>query len=333
MIRLALIGCNSAASYAAVSSRLSGAAITGVADADPEARAVAQGALGASASEASLDGLLDTHGDSFDAVLVDAPAEARAALAMRAAEAGKHVLVETPIALSGTEGDAVVGAAMKSGVCLMAGNLARFAPAGATVREALDSGELGEPGLLRIHRWEPLSTGSWPILGREQCCAVVRNMSADMDLAIWLFGGMPSEVYAMGRRVSHGGIDQPDYVQVHLGFDGGGMSVIDYSASLPQGPGYHFLSMIGSKGAAYADDHHNVNLVYGNGGTRALGPGHGGGRILAQLQEFADAIHEGRDPAPTGVNGRSAVLVAEAAAESMSCGKTARPAGGRYGLD
>ena len=252
---------------------------------------------------------------------------------MKAAEAGKHVLVETPIALSTDDADAVVGAAMKSGVRLMAGNLARFAPAGATVREALDSGELGEPGLLRIHRWEPLSTGSWPALGQEPGRVVVRNLAAEIDLAGWLFGGLPSEVYATGRRVSHGGIDEPDYVQVHLGFDGGGMSVIDYSASLPRGPGYHFLSMIGSKGAAYADDHHNVNLVYGNGGARALDPGHGAGHVLAQLQEFADAIREGRDPAPTGTDGRDAVLVAEAAAESMCSGRTARLVGGQYGLD
>ena len=222
---------------------------------------------------------------------------------------------------------------MKSGVRMMAGNLGRSAPAGATVREALDSGELGEPGLLRIHRWEPLGTGSWPALGQEQGSVVVRNLATDIDLAIWLFGGLPPEVYATGRRVSHGGIDQPDYVQVHLGFDGGGMSVIDYSASLPRGPGYHFLSMIGSKGAAYADDHHNVNLVYGNGGARALDPGQGVGHILVQLQEFADAVRDGRDPAATGADGRSAVLVAEAAAGSMSSGRTARLAGGRYGLD
>ena len=333
MIRLALIGCDSAASYAAVSSRLSGAAITAVADADPVTAVAARVALGATASSATLDGLLDDHADSFDAVVVDAPVGSRDQLAAKAAEAGKHVLVETPIALSTAAADAVADAAMGSGVRLMVGNLPRYAPAGATVREALDSGELGEPGLLRIHRWEPLDTGSWPTLENEQGSVVVRNLSADIDLAIWLFGGLPSEVYATGRKISHGGIDQPDYVQVHLGFDGGGMSVIDYSASLAQGPGYHFLSMIGSKGAAYADDHHNVNLVYGNGGTRALDPGHGVGHILAQLQEFADAIHGGRDPATTGVNGRSAVLVAEAAAESMSCGKTARLVGGQYGLD
>ncbi len=333
MIRLALIGCGSAASYAAVSSRLSGAAITAVADADPGTAESARIALGASVSGASLEGLLADHGDSFDAVVMDSAAQCRALLATRAAEAGKHALVETPIAMTTKEADGVVGAASKSGVRLMAGNLGRFAAAGATVKEALDSGELGEPGLLRIHRWESLDTGSWPALDQEQGSVAVRNLSAEIDLAIWLFGGLPTEVYATGRRVSHGGIDQPDYVQVHLGFDGDGMSVIDYSESLPDAPGYHFLSMIGSKGAAYADDHHNVNLVYGGGGTRALGPGHGAGHILAQLQEFADAISEDRDPATTGADGWSAVLVAEAAAESMCSGRTARLAGGQYGLD
>ncbi len=332
-MRLALIGCGNAASYAAISSRLSGATITAVADRDAATAEAARIALGATASGASLDGLLAGSGDSFDAVVVDAPVDCRSQLAARAAEAGKHVLVETPIATSAVEADAVVGAAEESGVRLMAGNLGRFAPAGATVKEALDSGELGDPGLLRIHRWEALETGSWPALGQEQGSVVARNLSADIDLAIWLFGGLPTEVYATGRRVSHGGIDQPDYVQVHLGFEGDGMSVIDYSVSLPPGQGYHFMSMIGSKGAAYADDHHNVNLVYGSGGTQALGPGHGAGHILAQLQEFADAIREGRDPAMTGVDGRSAVLVAEAAAESMCSGRTARLAGGQYGLD
>ena len=333
MIRLALIGCGNAASYLAVSSRLSGAAITAAADADPVAAMAARVALGAAASSTTLDGLLADYGDSFDAVVVDAPAHSRGRLAITAARAGKHVLVDTPIALSLEECDAVVDAAEESGVRLMAGNLGRFAPAGATVREALDSGELGEPGLLRIHRWESLGTGSWPTLDEEQGSVVVQNLSADIDLAVWLFGGMPSEVYATGRRVSHGGIDQPDYVQVHLGFEGDGMSVIDYSASLPPGPGYHCLSMIGSKGAAYADDHHNVNLVYGSGGTRAIDPGLGAGHILAQLQEFADAVREDREPAPTGADGRSAVLVAEAAAESMSSGRTGRLTGGEYELD
>ena len=51
MIRLALIGCGSAASYAAVSSRLSGAAIAAVADSDPATVEAARHALGASASE------------------------------------------------------------------------------------------------------------------------------------------------------------------------------------------------------------------------------------------------------------------------------------------
>ena len=100
MIRLALIGCGNAASYAAVSSRLRGAAITAVADADPGAAEAARISLGATASAGTLDGLLAEHDGSFDAVVLDAPAHSRGQLAVTAAKAGKHVLVETPIALS-----------------------------------------------------------------------------------------------------------------------------------------------------------------------------------------------------------------------------------------
>ena len=200
----------------------------------------------------------------------------------------------------------------------------------------LDSGELGEPGLLRIHRWESLETGNWPALDQEQGSVIVRNLSAEVDLAIWLFGGLPyGGLRNRAEGVAHGGIAQPDYLQVHLGFEGDGMSVIDYSASLPPGPRYHFLSMIGSKGAAYADDHHNVNLVYGE-------RRHTGARCRAQARRShpgpATGVRRrgvakaGTQPT-TGVDGRTAVLVAEAAADSMCSGRTARLAGGQYGLD
>ena len=328
MISIALIGNSNAASYAAVSSRLCGAVFTAVADAEPSAASLA---LGARTAAASLDELLAKHGASFDAVVIDTPARSHAALAMKAAAAGKHVLVEPPLALSTRDAAAVIEAARSSGVRLMAGNPARFAPAGQTVREGLDSGELGEPGLLRIHRWEPLGTGNWPQVLAQPDGAVTGSLVRDLDLAIWLFGDVPTEIYATGRRVSAPGLEHPDYVQVHLGFQGGGMSVIDHSASLPPGPGYYFLSMIGSKGAAYADDHHNVNLVYGGGRARALDADRDALHLLAELQEFVDAVHDDREPGITGADGRAAVEVAVAAAGSLASGSAARLEGGRYG--
>ncbi len=321
MIRIALIGCGNAGSYAAVSSRLRRAAFSAAADADPT---TARQALGARVDGASLDDLLARRSDSFDAVVIDTPAQTHAELAIKAAEAGKHVLVEPPLALSTADADAAIAAARSSGARLMAGNPARFAPAGQTARNSLDSGELGEPGLLRVHRWEPPSVTSQPL--------IEGSLAQDLDLAIWLFEGTPTEVYATARNISGHGSDRPDYAQIHLGFPGGGMSIIDYSDGLPMGPGYHFLSLIGSRGAAYADDHHDVNLVYGGGNAQSLDADRGRLHLLAQLQEFVDAIEDDREPSVTGADGRAAVETAVAAMESIASGRAARLEGGRYEL-
>src|SRR5205085_8908378 len=122
--------------------------------------------------------------------------------------------------------------------------------------------------------------------------ALPAELFDEIDLACWLFGQPPSEVYAAGRP--------PDYAQLHLGFPGGGMALIDYARTLPPGDAYFSLSLIGSAGAAYADDHHNMQLLFGRGHPRALNTGQGDGRLLAQLQEFVTAVAENREPSATG---------------------------------
>ena len=115
------------------------------------------------------------------------------------------------------------------------------------------------------------------------------------------------------------------------------MAFIDDSSTIPPGEGYFSLSMIGSTGAAYADDHHNMQLLYGgrhNSGRNptALKTQQGCGHLRAQVEEFAGAIEDGREPAITGGDGRLAIQVAEAAAASISARRAARLTGGRYEL-
>ena len=65
---------------------------------------------------------------------------------------------------------------------------------------------------------------------------------------------------------------------------------IVYAETLPEGDGYFSLSLIGSAGAAYADDHHNTQLLYAGGHAAALKTGESEFEELAQLQEFVNAI-------------------------------------------
>ena len=202
----------------------------------------------------------------FGAAVVESPADAARAIA-----AGKHVLVAAPAADSLEDTESLLRAAEEAGVFLAVGGLAVNVPANRVILDRLSSGKLGEPGLLRVHCW---SGGSSRPLASK--------LYGHIDLAIRFFGSSPAELYCIARE------DQ-SYLQAHLGFAGGGMAVLDFSDRLPSGQGYDSLSLIGSSGAAYSDDHHNTHLLFTGGHPAALIDDCGDG-LLAEVQAFVDAV-------------------------------------------
>ncbi len=282
-----------------------------------------------------MEDLIAEDLDGFDAVVIDAPNRSHASYIAAAAMLDKHVLVEAPMALSSADAEEVTNACRDAGVRLMVGAASRFVPATQVVKDSIDSGKIGQPGLLRIHRWESRDTGDWPTLeaGAEvDGGTVISQVVRELDVASWLFGSPPTSVYATGRKHGSAGLPNHDYVQVHLGFPDDGMALIDYSAALPSGDGYSSLSVIGSTGAAYSDDHQNMNLLYRGGAPQAIDTGYGAQHVLAQLQAFVDAIAEERDPPVTGADGIAALQVAEAVQASIDSGRSATMDGGRHEL-
>jgi hypothetical protein len=77
------------------------------------------------------------------------------------------------------------------------------------------------------------------------------------------------------------------------------MALVEYAGRLPPGDGYQSLSVIGSAGAAYADDHANMQLVYRGGRPQAVRTDEGAGHLAALVQEFVDALAAGRDTSGT----------------------------------
>jgi predicted dehydrogenase len=311
MLRLALIGCpDGTASLARVAPRLRGRFVA-VAERDARRARAAAAALAAGTVSEDLDALLAGYAGAFDAVVIRCPGRFSEPLCQAAAAAGKHVLVEGPLARDAAAAAEVADACQAAGVTLMVAEPARFLPAVRAVKASLDAGQLGEPGLVRIHRWLPAGPPGELALPR----------TSEIDLACWLFGQFPREVYALGRRCYHEPPEEPDYLQTHLGFAGGGMALLDVARTLPPGDKYFSLSLIGSAGAAYADDHHNAQLLFGRGHPAALHPGAGDLPLLGQLQEFLAAIEEGREPCGTGADGLRALYVAEVAALSREKGQ------------
>ncbi len=150
----------------------------------------------------------------------------------------------------------------------------RFAPNVIPVQESRSCGQLGEPGLLRIHQW-----------ATTQGCPVTLAFH-QVDLSNWFFPGHPNSHY------SH---VTPDYLQLHLGYPDSGMTLIDIAANRPGDRDYYSMHLIGSQGAAYADDHENSHLLLGRTGLHSLiSPANEVMTIRNMLREFVAGIIEDR---------------------------------------
>ena len=242
----------------------------------------------------------------FDAAVVDSSADAAAAIA-----AGKHVLVAAPVADSLKEAESLLKAAEEAGVFLAVAGLPVNIPANRVILDRLSSGKLGEPGLLRVHCWSGGSSQS-----------LASKLYGQLDLALRVFGSSPAELYS----VAHG---EQSYLQVHLGFAGGGMAVLDFSDRLPTGQGYDSLSLIGSSGAAYSDDHHNTHLLFAGGNPSVLIDDCGDG-LLEEVQSFVDAIAGETLPPADGEAILAVQRVLEAIGRSSESAGVLHDRGGSY---
>ncbi len=253
--------------------------------------------------------LLRLRAGDLDAVLVHTSPADHAAACEAAAAFGKQVFVGAPLADSLANAERIVSRCRDAGVRCVVEQPARGVPSSIAVKESLAAGELGEPVLVRAHRWESAASA---------------EISADIDLVHWWFGRSPERVFAVGSP--------PSYLQVHLAFSGGGMALVDVSARLPRGDGYRSASVIGTNGSAYADDHRNTQLLYRGGEPLALRTDERQSGLAAEWQAFVDTIAAGRDSGDSVDDAVAALAVAAAAAASATSGKPAVLRGGRYEL-
>ena len=264
---------------------------------------------------ATVDQLLAETVTAFDGVMVLSTVEIGDCEQL--ASAGKHLLVPVSSPFSTESIRGLSEQCEQSGVYLMPAGTNRLLPSMQAIGQSLAGGELGEPGLVRLHRW---STTDLPGL------SLTDDLLRDLDLVVDVFRALPTEVYAVARSVL--GSADPDYLQVHLGFDGGGMALIDWSSTLPPGDGYFSFSVIGAAGAAYADDHLNKQLVFRGQHPVAIGTGSDEIASVADVQEFCQAIEQQRAARVSGADWLAAARIATAVRQSVESRATVAVAGG-----
>jgi predicted dehydrogenase len=294
MIRLAIVGAKAAGQYARVAWRFADVAFVAIAGIGPDIDANAE-RLGAGIVCDGIDKLLEQHGAEFDAVLVHG-SSSREANGLIAAEAAKHVLVEAPWTTSSLVIESLCEAHERIG---MEARPWRLLPSVASVKQQLVEGKLGQLGLIRLHCWD--SSGA--------AGSIVERMAGQLDLACWLFDRAPTEIYGHGLPTGNPD-NEHGYAQLHLGFSDGGMAVLDHWRTLPRGDDYFSLTAIGSSGAAYADDHHNMQLVYRGGRPEASRISQSDFAVAAQLRAFLDAIAAGSSPQINDIALREVIVAA-----------------------
>lgn len=325
MIRIAVIGAGAwGINHVRAFCRTKGAKLVAVCDASDEALARAEAIAPGARLERDVERILDAH--DVDGVVIATPAMTHASLAVDALRAGKHVLVEKPLALSAPEAEAVVGAAEEAGRILMVGHLMLFHPATQRLKQMIASGELGDifylyalrVNLGRIRRDE---NAMWSLAPH------------DVSIICHLLDERPVSVSARGGSYLQPGI--ADVAFVNLRFPTGLLAQIQLSWLDPRKE--RRLTIVGSRKMVEFDDVHPVEKlrIYDKGFDRPpafteyaeyLSIRNGDIYIPRvpmveplelECRHFVECIAEGRQPLTDGRSGAEVVRILAAAQRSL----------------
>ena len=313
---LGLIGCGrmGRALAAVIREHVPDAPMVAGCDPFPGSREEFTRELGAPATN-SLEELLAR--EDIGAVLVASPNDLHCSQTVAAAEAGKHVFCEKPMALSVADCDRMIAACGAAKAKLMVGHNTRLQPLCRRLREVAESGELGEPlygyANYLFDGFKRRDSGAWH-LDRRHSGGVLFHMGIhQIDLFHAIFGPTRRVQYAGGRYGTQVH-DFDDVATILMEFHSGATAVISVSA-LAAAPtrDMHFLF---SRGYAVLDSPYTW-LEYAAHGQEAT-------RVEAQslpypdsteleLSSFVGWVLRNEPPVLTAAEGRAAVAVAEAA--------------------
>lgn len=186
--------------------------------------------------------------EAVDILDVCTPTFAHKAGVLAAAEAGKAVICEKPIARNLADAKGMIDACKKANVPLCIGQVVRFFPQYAVAKLALESGELGRPAVLRSVRAGtfPRPTPETWYNSFDKGGGVIMDLAIhDLDFAHWCFGPV-ERVFARGLTFS--GSSMRDHALITLRFKSGAMAHIEGSWASPPSSFRTALEIAGSEG-------------------------------------------------------------------------------------
>jgi predicted dehydrogenase len=267
------------------------------------------------------------------AVSIATPDHLHKEVAVAAAQAGKHILVEKPLATTVPEAEAIIQAADSSGVKLMVDFHNRVNPPMVNANAAIRGGEIGDPAYVYARLSNTTEVPTEMLRWASQSSALWFLASHMFDLVRWMLDDEAMRVYAVTRSgILHGlGIQAPDFHVATVEFRRGAVAVFEHAWILPRTqPTVKDLKLeiLGSRGAIYVDSSHNRGMELYSGARAAypdlLAPPTGShltGFVLDSIVHFIDAVTLDRPVLASGADGLAVTRVLCAIQDSAERGQ------------
>lgn len=276
-----------------------------------------------------------------EAVYIATPAHLHRDQAVKAAEAGKHVLCEKPMAITVKDCESMIEACRKNNVRLGVGFMMRFHSYHRKASEMIQEGKLGRMTFVRgqLSCWYPDMEGAWrqdPAKGGGGSLVDMGNHS--IDVLEGILRSKVAEVSCFAGTLVHK-YPVEDTAIVSLKFENGVLGVVDSCFSVPDASSKNRLELYGSGGSILAE---GTLGQAPDGDMRAFLEAAGGydaGQVReisadgeeikpepvntyrAEIEEMCRAITEGRDPEISGGDGLWSQKVMLACYESAKTGR------------
>ncbi len=261
-----------------------------------------------------------------------------AAIALDCIEAGCHVIIEKPIALSIKDANAIIDAAAKKGVKVCTNHQNRFNKAVSKIRDAVEQDRFGRMFYGTAHiRWNRdenyYSCASWRGTWAQDGGALMNQCIHNIDLLNWMMGKKPIEVFAYTDRLNHPYIEAEDLGIALVRFEGGSYGIIEGTTDIFPNNLEETLYLFGEKGTVKAGGK-SVNIIeewrfsdgldcsdevkesYSENPPNVYGFGH-----TPLYADVIDAILNDREPYVTAEDGKQALELVLAIYKSAAEGK------------
>jgi len=254
----------------------------------------------------------------LDAVVITTPTFTHRDLTVQAAEAGKNVFCEKPMALTVQDCRDMIDAANRAGVILQIGFMRRFQPEFVEAKRRVEAGDIGEPMIVKSLTRGPGLPPPWAWDLRTSNGMLAEVNSHDFDCVRWLAGSDIERVYAetSNWKGADRGVTTPDFYDnavVTLRFFSRALGTID--GTCPADYGYDArVELLGSQGLLIIGDVRGQPILeIRDREVGAIAPIHRtwperfAEGYRAEMHAFVRALLDGRSPQVTGEDGLHAV--------------------------